>query len=86
MTSPSNDGALAPARRSRTRFSALPEAAQQAPEYTDVEVARGQSDAVLGALARMQLKLDVLARENADTSARLFLALEQLSKRLDRSI
>lgn len=56
----------------------------QAPEpsFEDAEVARGQSDALLGALGRMQLRLDVLAREQAETLDRVLVSLERVEARL----
>ena len=82
MTSPVNDGALAPARRTRTRFTAVAAPTPSGTDYNDADVARGQSDAILGSLARMQLKLDVLTREHSDALARLEGLLQQLSDKL----
>ena len=77
------DTALAPARRTRSRFTSLAPAAPVVADFADAEVARGQSDAIFGALARMQLKLDVLAREHTDSLATIVSLLEQLNARLD---
>jgi hypothetical protein len=41
------------------------------PAYDDADLARGQAAAVLGVLGRMQLRLDVLAKEQAAAFARL---------------
>ena len=82
MTSPTNDGALAPARRNRARFAPTVQKAPSGADFTEAEVARGQSDAVLGALARMQLKLDVLTREHADSLARVEALLSRLDQKL----
>lgn len=51
--------------------------------YADAEVARGQADAVLGALGRMQLRLDLLAKEQSDSLGMITQVLEQLLERLD---
>jgi hypothetical protein len=79
MTTP--DGGLAPVRRGRGRASEA--APDPVPEWDDADLARGQAAAVLGALGRMQLRLDVLAREQADGFARLTALLEDLQARLD---
>ena len=84
MTSPAQDGAFAPARRNRTRFAAEPAGAPSPGDYADAEVARGQSDAIFGALARLQLKVDVLTREHSDALARVETLLQQLDTKLDR--
>jgi hypothetical protein len=74
-TRPGGDGApLAPTRRTRSA------PAQPAPDFDDADVARGQAAAVLGALGRMQLKLDVLAREQSEALARI----EAMLLKLDR--
>lgn len=49
--------------------------------YDNAEIARGQADAVLGALGRMQLRLDVLAREQSEALARIEALLEAALKR-----
>lgn len=72
---PESGPALTPRRRKG------PAAAPQ--PYLDEEVARGQADALLGALGRMQLRLDVLAREQADAFDRVVAALDGLSARLE---
>jgi hypothetical protein len=55
-----------------------------APEgYADAEVARGQADAVLGALGRMQLRLDMLAREQSESLEAVLQVLEQVLDRLN---
>jgi hypothetical protein len=51
--------------------------------FEDAEVARGQSDAVLGALGRMQLRLDLLAREQSAALDQIYAALDRISARLD---
>ena len=51
--------------------------------YEDAEVVRGQADAVLGALGRMQLRLDVLAREQGHALDQIVTALNRLTARLD---
>ena len=84
MTSPAQDGAFAPASRNRSRFTAVPAVAPSVGDYADAEVARGQSDAIFGALARLQLKVDVLTREHSDALARVEALLQQLDNKLDR--
>jgi hypothetical protein len=75
MTRP--DDSLAPSRRSRRV------APQPVPsDYDEDEVARGTASAVLGALGRMQLKLDVLALEQAETLARIEDRLIALDERI----
>lgn len=76
MTRP--DEPLAPARRARQ----APAPVAPTSDYDDAEVARGQAAAVLGALGRMQLTLDVMAREHADALARITEVLEDLESRL----
>jgi hypothetical protein len=66
---------LSPVRRRGAPV--LPEA------FDDAEVARGQSDAVLGALGRMQLRLDLLAREQGEALDQIYAALERIGARLD---
>jgi hypothetical protein len=73
MTAP--DESLAPNRRIR-------KAAAAPTDYEDAEVARGTAAAFLGALGRMQLKLDVLAREQSDALARIESRLAALDQRL----
>jgi len=79
MTSPRPTPArepMAPVRRRGAAPTPAPEA------YDDAEVARGQADAVLGALGRMQLRLDVLAREQAEALDKILTTLDRLSARL----
>lgn len=78
MTGPRRgDSPLSPVRR-RGLSSGQP-----AESYADAEIARGQSDAVLGALGRMQLRLDVLAQEQSEALATMAMVLEQVVERLD---
>ena len=75
MTRP--DESLAPSRRGRrSQPGANPS------DYDDDEVARGTAAAVLGALGRMQLKLDVLARQQQDALVRIEQRLAALDERL----
>jgi hypothetical protein len=69
---------LAPVRRARQQ----PAATTPASDYDDAEVARGQAAAVLGAMGRMQLKLEVMSREQQDAVARLTELLESVDRRL----
>jgi hypothetical protein len=78
MTAPRRDAPLSPVRRRGGAQQA------QAPEsYADAEIARGQADAVLGALGRMQLRLDVIGREQTDSLASITRLLEQVLVRLE---
>jgi hypothetical protein len=73
-TRPGGDVPLAPTRRSRSTPAA------PVAEFDDADVVRGQAAAVLGALGRMQLKLDVLAREQSEALARLEARLESIER------
>jgi hypothetical protein len=77
MTAPRRgDAPLSPVRR---------RGGQQTQEsYADAEVARGQADAVLGALGRMQLRLDVLSREQSEALTGITSLLEHLIARIDQ--
>ena len=78
MTRP--EESLAPNRRSRRP---APATAGTPSDYEDAEVARGAAAAVLGALGRMQLRLDVLAREQSEALARVEARLEALQQQLE---
>jgi hypothetical protein len=80
MTRP--DETLAPSRRSR-RSTGAPAAGGGSAGYDDAEIARGSATALLGALGRMQLKLDLLAREQTDAIARLEGKLDALQRTID---
>lgn len=79
MTAPRREAPLSPVRRRGSGQSAQPQ-----ESYADAEIARGQADAVLGALGRMQLRLDVLGREQSEVLGSILAQLEQLTARLDR--
>ena len=70
---------LVPARSADRRGPAQP---SPSLDYDDVEIARGQSAAVLGALGRMQLRLDVLAREQSTALGDIRNVLQRLDLRL----
>jgi hypothetical protein len=78
MTRP--DESLAPSRRSR-RSGLAPQTGTS--DYDDAEVARGSATALLGALGRLQLRLDVAAREQAETVARLEAKIDRLQRTID---
>lgn len=90
MTAPGQGGAdevpFTPARRARIRTPHKGSPAQSAPDsageddLTDVE--RGRTLALLAALGRIQLRLDVLAREQRDGLASVEARLEQLEDRI----
>lgn len=86
MTRPDEPG-LAPARRGRgDRGAAASPAQPSGADYDDAEVVRGQAVAVLGALGRLQLKLDVLAREQRDSLERLTAQVAALDARLSAAL
>jgi hypothetical protein len=68
---------LAPLRRGK---STRPAGA--APDVDDLDVARGQAAAVLGALGRLQLRVDVLAREQREAFDAIQHALADLDLRI----
>jgi hypothetical protein len=76
MTGPRRES-LSPVRRRGNP------SAPTADGFADSEIARGQSDAVLGALGRMQLKLDLLAQEQSEALATMAMVLEQVVERLN---
>jgi hypothetical protein len=76
MTGPRRESPLSPVRR-RGGSASVP-----VESYTEPEIARGQSDAVLGALGRMQLRLDMLAREQSEALGMITQVLEQVLDRL----
>lgn len=77
MTGPRRgESSLSPVRRRGLQ------AGRQDEGYADAEIARGQSDAVLGALGRMQLKLDLLAQEQSEALSTMAMVLEQVAERL----
>ena len=78
MTRP--DESHAPSRRSRRSGTAAPVLAS---DYDDAEVARGSSTALLGALGRMQLKLDLMAREHTEVLERLEAKVDALQQTID---
>lgn len=75
---PDSRQSMAPVRRRST-----PTPPPAAPHFDEAEIARGQADALLGALGRMQIRLDLLSREQADHFDRIASALERLNERLD---
>ena len=78
MTRP--DESLAPSRRSR-RGGGVPQPVPS--DYDDAEVARGSATALLGALGRMQIKLDQLTRQHEDAVARLEAKVDRLQQTID---
>ena len=86
MTGPDPEASLSPARRGLARLSSHASAATAGRGYEDAELARGQAAAVLGALARMQLRVDVLAREQSDMFAKLSELLEAINSKLDAEV
>jgi hypothetical protein len=75
MTQP--DEAFTPSRRPRRGQ------AQGQDAYSDAEIARGSTDALVGALGRMQLRLNVLAREQADALGRIEAKVDALQQTID---
>jgi hypothetical protein len=82
VTRPTQEGTLAPTRRRRAQGVPLGSPEAQQAEFDEAEIARGQSAAVLGALARMQLRLDVLAREQSEVLAKVLEALDEINQKL----
>lgn len=78
MTRP--DESLAPSRRSR-RGAVAPQPI--ASDYDEAEVARGSATALLGAIGRMQIKLDLIAREQSEAIGRLEAKVDRLQQTLD---
>lgn len=79
MSIPGRDeNPLAPARRSRARAHD-----STSTGITDADVDRGLAAAVLGALGRLQLRLDVIDRQHAEAFAALRDAVTALDARLD---
>ena len=68
---------LSPARRGRHTPLA------EVIDGMDADLARGQASAVLGGLGRLQLRLEVMAREQAEALAQLQQQLAELTRRLD---
>lgn len=79
MTGP-REGALPGSRRPRAKLGGAGQvAAAPVPvDAEDLDLLRGQAAAVLAALGRMQLRLDVLARDQAEQIERLVAAVEDL--------
>jgi hypothetical protein len=61
------------------------EGARAETMHENADVARGQAEAVLGFLGRMQLRLDVLSREQSEALARIEERLAALEHRLPPS-
>ena len=68
---------LSPARRGRHTPLA------EVIDGMDADLARGQAAAVLGGLGRLQLRLEVMAREQGEALAHLQQQLAELTRRLD---
>ncbi len=84
MTGSSHEGGFVPARPGRLRPSrGVAAPVPTAPSDFDAEeIARGQAAAVLGALGRMQLRLDVLAREQTEMFAKVLAMLQDVTESL----
>lgn len=79
MSAPRDDAA-SPGRPARGRLGRpAPASSPEPPPVEASEILQGQAAAVLGALARMQLRLDVLAREQSDMFAQVLARLDQLA-------
>jgi len=78
MSGPRDEVTGSPNRPARGRLGRPASAAADAAAVEAAEVLQGQAAAVLGALARMQLRLDVLAREQSDLFAQVLARLDQL--------
>jgi hypothetical protein len=77
-TSGADEQSLTPARRERART-----ARETAPaDFDDEEVQRGLAGAVLGALGRMQLRLEAIGREQSEAADAILAALQDLERRI----
>lgn len=83
MSAPRDDAAAFASRPARGRLGRPAPSPSEPPSVEAAEVLQGQSAAVLGALARMQLRLDVLAREQSDLFAQVLARLDQLAAAAD---
>ena len=79
MSAPRDETTGSPNRPARGRLGRPAPAAAEPTALEPSEVLQGQSAAVLGALARMQLRLDVLAREQSDLFAQVLARLDELA-------
>lgn len=78
MTGP-REAALPGSRRPRARLGGAGQVpAAPVVDADDLDLLRGQAAAVLAALGRMQLRLDVLAHEQAEQIDRLVASVEEL--------
>ena len=77
MTRP--DESLAPSRRSR-RGGLAPQAPS---DFNEAEIAHGSATALLGALGRMQLKLDLMTRVHTEAIGRLEAKVDRLQQTID---
>lgn len=84
MTGPQQDDPrpvpVTPARRERTRPGRRHEQPEVDEELADLE--RGRTAALLSTLGRMQLRLDLLAREQREALASLQSSVEAIERRL----
>ena len=80
MSAPDEQGFTpVPARTRRLEPEEAPPPA--APAFDADDLARGQAAAVLGVLGRLQLRIDLLAREQAEALARIEARLASLEAR-----
>ena len=79
MTAPRRDAPLSPVRRR----GGSQQGGQPPESFAEAEIARGQTDALLGALGRMQLRLDVIGREQTESLASIVRLIEQVLVRLE---
>jgi hypothetical protein len=73
------DTPFSPARRPRGRLGR-----DELDAEDDADLDRGRTTALLGALGRMQLRLDVLAQQQPEGFERILELLERLDERLAR--
>ena len=73
------DGSV-PAGRGLGRLTKQAAPTEVRPQFTEAEVTQGQSDAMLGGLTRLQLRVEVLAREQSDMFAQILDLLVDLKR------
>ena len=82
MSAPRDEAPASSNRPARGRLGRTAVAPPEPASLEASEVLQGQAAAVLAALARMQLRLDVLAREQSELFAQVLARLDQLEASL----
>ena len=81
MTDPTYDAPVPRSGRGRLGRPAAPQ--PSVPAFEPAEVSQGLAGAVLGALGRMQIRLDLMAKEQSDALAAVHSRVEALAESLD---